>query len=87
MQLEELAKIDYQLEENVARIAESVRSSNPKIKTPIRVPSAIIANVNNRFYKCSIIIEVDKKHYYYRLFTIEEVSTDEYLDTYLNMTK
>lgn len=87
MRLEELADIDYQVAEYVANIADSVRSANPKIKTPIKVPAAIIANLGNKFYKCHVIINVEKRHHDFRLYSIEEVSSDEYLDTYLSMKK
>jgi len=87
MRLEELADIDYQVAEYVANIADSVRSANPKIKTPIKVPAAIIANSGSKFFKCQVIINVERKNYTFRIYSTEEVSSDEYLDTYLNMKK
>ena len=87
MRLEELVDIDYQVAENVANIADSVRSVNPKIKTPIKVPAAIIANSGSKFFKCQVIINIERKHHNFRIYSTEEVSPDEYLDMYSNMKK
>lgn len=86
MELNEIVEIDSQVQSCVANVAQNVRLSQ-KIKYPIQVPMSVLITTQKSFYRCSIIAYIYKKEEDFRVYHMEEVNHDVYLDAYSNQNK